>query len=113
MRGFDLARNPGLSNNTEYGAGEFPLSTRPPAAFPAQSTSRPLSMIRSQQTEEAYPDLSNLKKELERVQRERDESNLDRDGAKLERDQANLERDQAILERDQARRDLNMIGAEY
>ena len=25
VRGFDLARNPGLSNNTEYGAGEFPL----------------------------------------------------------------------------------------
>ena len=31
VRGFDLARNPGLSNNTEYGAGEFPLPTRPPA----------------------------------------------------------------------------------
>ena len=27
--GFDLARNPGLSNNTEYGAGEFPLPIRP------------------------------------------------------------------------------------
>ena len=31
VRGYDPARNPGLSNNTEYGAGEFPLSTRPPA----------------------------------------------------------------------------------
>ena len=53
MSGFELARNPGMSNNTEYGAGEFPLPTRPPAGFAAQSTSRPLSMIRSQQTEEA------------------------------------------------------------
>ena len=31
VRGFDLAMNPGLSNTTEYGTGEFPLSTRPPA----------------------------------------------------------------------------------
>ena len=113
VRGFDLARNPDLSNNTEYGAGEFQLPTRPPVGFAAQSTSRPLSMIRSQQTEEAYPDLSNLKKELERAHRERDKSNLDRDGAKFERNQANLERDQAILEGDQARGDLNIIRAEY
>ena len=49
-------------------------------------------------TEEAYPDLSNLKRELERAQRERDKANLDRDGGKLERDQAYLERDQAVLE---------------
>ena len=102
VRGFDLARNPGLSNNTEYGAGEFPLPARPPAGLVAQSTSRPSSMIRSQQTEEAYPDLSSLKRKLERAHRERDKANLDRDGAKLERDQANLERDQAVLERDQA-----------
>ena len=113
VRGFDLARNPGLSNNTEYGAGEFPLPTRPPAGFAAKSTSSPLSMIRSQQTVEAYPDLSNLKKELERAQMERDKSNLEKDGAKLQRDQAHLERDQAILERDQARRDLSTIRAEY
>ena len=53
----------------------------------------------SQQTEEAYPNLSNLKRELERAQRERDKANFDRDGAKLERDQANRERDQAILEK--------------
>ena len=70
-------------------------------------------MIRSQQTEEAYPNLSNLKRELERAQTERDKANLDRDSANLERDQANLERDQAILERDQARWDLNLIRAEY
>ena len=56
-------------------------------------------MIRSQQTEETYPDLSNLKRELERVQRERNKANLDRDSAKLERDQA--------------RRDLDMSKAEY
>ena len=107
VRGFDLARNPGLSNNTEYGAGEFPLPARPPAGLAAQSTSRPSSMIRSQQTEEAYPDLSSLKRELERAQRVTEKANLDRDGAKLERDQANLERDQAVLERDQAWNDLS------
>ena len=78
MRGFDLTRNPGLNNNTEYGAGEFPLPARPPAGLAAQHTSRPSSMIRSQQTEEAYPDLSRLKRELERAQRERDKANLDR-----------------------------------
>ena len=113
VRGFDLARNPELSNNTEYGAGDFPLPARPPAGFAAQSTSRPSSMIRSQQTEEAYPDLSSLKRELERAQRENDKANLDRDGAKLDRDQANLKTDQAIFERDQAWRYLNMIRAEY
>ena len=72
VRGFDLTRNSGLSNNMEYGAGEFPLPTRPPARSAGQSTSKPPSMIRSQQTEELYPDLSNLKRELERAQRERD-----------------------------------------
>ena len=108
-----MARNPDLSNNTEYGAGKFPLPARPLAGLAAQSTSRPSSMIPSQQTEEAYPHLSSLKRELERAQREKDKANLDRDGAKLERDQANLEKDQAILERDQAWSDLNMIRAEY
>ena len=99
VRGFDLERNPGSSINTEYGTGYFPLPTRPPATSAGQSTSKPPSMIRSQQREEVYPDFSNLKRELERAQRERDKANLDRDGAKLERDQA--------------RRDLNMIRAEY
>ena len=70
-------------------------------------------MTRAQQTEETYPDLSNLKRELERAQREKNKANLDRDSAKLERKQANLERDQAILERDQAHRDLEMLRAEY
>ena len=113
VRGFNLAKNSGLNNNTEYGAGEFPLPTRPPARSAGQSTSKPPSMIRSQQTEETYSDLSNLKRELERVQRERNKSNLDRDSAKLERHQANLEKDQAILDRDQARRDLDMLKAEH
>ena len=113
VRGFDLARNPGLSNNTEYGAGEFPLPTRPSARSASQSTSKPPSMTRAQQTEETYPDLSNLKRELERAQREKNKANLERDSAKLERNQANLERDQAILERDQARLDLDMLRAEY
>ena len=67
VRVFDLERNPGLSNTTEYGAGEIPLPTRPPVGSTTQSTSRPLNMIRSQQTEEAYPDLINLKRDLERA----------------------------------------------
>ena len=113
VRGFDLARNPGLSNHTEYGAGEFPLPVRPSARSASQSTSKPPSMTRSQQTEETYPDLSNLKRELERAQREKNKANLELDSAKLERNQANLETDQAILERDQARRDLEMMRAEY
>ena len=112
-RGFDLARNPGLSNNTKYGAGEFSLPTRPSARSAGQSTSKPPSMTRAKQTEETYPDLSNLKRELERAQREKNKANLDRDSAKLETNQANLERDQAIFERDQARRDLDMLKAEY
>ena len=29
LRGFELAINNGLSNTTEYGAGELPLPTRP------------------------------------------------------------------------------------
>ena len=65
VRGFALARNPGLSNTTEYGAGEFPLSTRPPAGAGTQSTSKPPSMFRSQQTEESYPHLGCMKRELE------------------------------------------------
>ena len=113
LRGFDLARNPGLSNNTEYDAKEFPLPTRSSARSAGQSTSKPPSMTRAQQTEETYPELSNLKRELERAQSEKNKAILDRDSAKLERNQVNLERDQAILERDQARRDLGMLRAEY
>ena len=77
IRGFDLARNPGLSNNTEYGAGEFPLPIRPSARSTGQSTSKMPSMSRAQQTGEAYPDLSIMKRELERTQRERNKANLD------------------------------------
>ena len=55
-------------------------------------------MSRAQQTGEAYPDVSAMKKELERTQRERNKANLDRD--------------QAVLERDQARRELDIMKAE-
>ena len=105
IRGFDLARNPGLSNNTEYGAGEFPLPVRPSVRSTGQSTSKTPSITRAQQTGEAYPDVSIMTRELERTQRERNKANFDRDQAKLERDQAKLERDQA-------RRELDMLRAE-
>ena len=48
LTAFDLARNPGLSNTTEYGALEFPLPTRPTTRIGTQSSSMALSMIRSQ-----------------------------------------------------------------
>ena len=105
-------RKPGLSNNTEYGAGEFPLPTRRPAGAGTQSTSKPPSMFRSQQTEESYPDLGSMKRELERAQRERDKANLDRDQAALERDQAKLDREQATIERDKAILDRDLLIAE-
>ena len=101
VRGFDLARNPGLSNNTEHGAGEFPLPTRPTARSTGQSSSKVPSMSRAQQTTEAYPDLGVLKKELEKALKERNKANLDRDQAKLDREKLQLERDQAVDERDQ------------
>ena len=113
VRGFDLARNPGLSNNTEYGAGEFPLPTRPTARSTGQSSSKVLSMTRAQQTTEAYPDLGVLKKELEKTQKERNKANLDRDQAKLDREKVQLERDQAVNERDQTLRLLEMLKAEH
>ena len=93
-----------MSNKTEYGAGEFPLPTRPPAGTAVQSTSKTLSIIRSQQNEEAYPDLKKLMRELERAQRERDKANLDRDGAILEREQANLHLNLIKAEHEQAQR---------
>ena len=92
LRVFDLARSPGLSNTMEHGAVEFPLPTRLTTRIGTQSSSKALYMIRSQQTQEAYPDLSNLKRELKRAQRERDQANLDRDQAVLEKE--------VILERD-------------
>ena len=112
VRGFDLARNPGLSNNTEYGPGEFPLPTRPSVMSVGQSTSKPPSMTQDQQTEEAYPDLSNMKRGLEKALRVKSKVILDRDQAKLERNKAILERDQAIIEWDQARRESEVLKAE-
>ena len=113
VRRFDLASNPGLSITTEYGARDFPLSTRQPAGAETQSTSKPPSMFRSQQTEESYPDLSRMIRELERAQRERDKANLDREQAVLDRDHAKLDRDQAILERDKAILDRDLLMAPH
>ena len=56
-------------------------------------------MTRAQQTEEAYPYLSIMKRELERTQQERNK--------------AKLERDQTVVEKDQARRELDMLRAEH
>ena len=97
IRGFDLARNPGLSKNTEYGAGEFPLPVRPSVRSMGQSAGTANGG--------SVSGVSIMKRELERTQRERNKANLDRD-------QAVLERDQAKLERDQARRELDMLRAE-
>ena len=113
VRGFDLARNPGLSNNTAYGAGEFPLQTGPSARSTGQSSSKVPSMTRAQQTTDAYPDLSVPKKELEKTQRERNKANLDRYQARLDREKTQLERNQAVIERDQTRRLLEMLRAEH
>ena len=63
-------------------------------------------MMLAEQTEETYPELSNLMRELGRAQREKNKANLDRNSAEFERDQA-------ILERDQARRDLDILKEEY
>ena len=112
LREHDLARNPGLSCDTEYGAGQFPLPTRPPAGAATQSTTKPPSKFRLQQTNESYPDLGSMKRELERAQREREKAILDRDQATLERDQAKLDREQAILERDKAILDRDLLMAE-
>ena len=40
LRGFDLARNIGLTNTTESGAGEFLLSTRPTTRMGNQLTTK-------------------------------------------------------------------------
>ena len=107
-----MARNPGLSNNTEYGAGEFPMPVRPSVRSTSQSASTVPSMTQAQQTTEAYPDLSTLKKELEKTQEERNKANLDRDQARLGWEKAQLERDQAVIERDQTQKLLEMLRAE-
>ena len=112
LRGHDLARNPGMGSDTEYSAGEFPLPTRPPAGTATQSTSKPPSKFRSQETEESFSDLGSMKRELERAQRERDKTILDRDQATLERDQAKLDHEQTIFEQDKAIHDWDLLMAE-
>ena len=97
------------SSSREYRSGEFPFPTRPSAGAGTQSASKPPSMFRSQQTEESYPDLGSMRRELERAQRERDKAILDRDQAALERDQARLDREQATLERDKAILDRDLL----
>ena len=109
LRGHDIARNPDLSNSTEYGVGEFSLSTRPPAGAGTQSTSKPPSMFRSQQS---CPDLNSMKNELKRAQREWEKANLERDQAVLGRDPAKLDRDQATHERNKAILDWDLLMAE-
>ena len=61
----------------------------PTTRIAGQMISQPTSIIRSQQTEEEYPDTFRLKRELERIQ---------------------CERDQAALESDQMRPELEQIG---
>ena len=76
-----------LNNNTEYGAGEFPLPTRPTVRSTSQSSSRGAHRCHERnKTTEAYPDLGVLKKELEKAQKERNKANLYRDQAKLDRE---------------------------
>ena len=53
---------------------------------------------------ESYPDLSSMKRELERARRERGKANLDRDKAKHERDKAIFDRDLLRAERRQEQR---------
>ena len=89
--------------------GNFPF--QPPAGALTQPTSKPPSILRSQQSEESYPDLSSMKRGLEKAQRERDKANLDRDQAK--RFSIGIKpSDQAILERDKAILDRNLLMAE-
>ena len=99
-----------MSTTTENGAGEFPLPTRPPAGPGTQSTSKPPSMFRSQQTGESYPDLISLKRELERAQKDRDRDNLDRDQAILERYKAILDRDLLMAEWEQEQRHQKSVA---
>ena len=114
LRGFDSARKSGFSNTTEYGTGEFLLPTRPSTGTGAQSSSKASSIIRSQQTEEAYPDIGKLSTELDKAQKERDQAALDRNQAAFERDKAALDRDQAALERDKTvlMRDSGLLKVE-
>ena len=69
-------------------------------------------MTWAQQTGEAYPDVSAMKRELEKMQRERNKANLDRDQARLGWEKAKLERDQAVIERDQTQKLLEILRAE-
>ena len=73
-----MARSSGLNNTTEYVAGKFPFPTRPTTRMGGPMSSGPVSMIRSDQTEE-YPDTIRLRREMERVQSDREQRILERD----------------------------------
>ena len=53
FREFDLTRSPGSGKTAEYGAGEFPPPTRPAMRAGVQTSGKPASIIRAQQTEES------------------------------------------------------------
>ena len=59
LRGYHLARNPGLSFTTQHGAGAFPLSNEIPPPLKNADWS---SLVRAQQTKGKYPDTTRLKK---------------------------------------------------
>ena len=74
--------------------------------------SNPLSIIRSQQTEEAYTDISILRRELEKTHKERDQAPLDGNQPSHEKDKTALDRDQAVLERDKVILERHLLIAE-
>ena len=116
VRGFDLARNPGLCNNTECGAGEFPLPARPPAGLAAQLTSRLSSVvydtvstdrggIRGPQVilerDQAWCDLNMIRAEYQQEQRVREiEANCEQLKSEMEK----LQRRQRELARQKEKR---------
>ena len=78
-------------------------------------SSKPTLMIRSQQTEEAHPDTSIIRRELERTQSERDQGTRDSNQAVLEWDllRAELEQTRKLQEatatRDQLKSELEQV----
>ena len=110
LRGFDLARKSWLEQNYGTGASQFPFPSRQGTRTGAQSTSKPASIIRAQQTEEAYPDVNKLRRELEKIQKEWDQAILERTkplwtGTKpFDRDNAICERNMLKAELEQTRK---------
>ena len=113
LRGHDLARNPGLSSNMEYGAGEFLIRSdrQREQGLSSQVNHRRCSGCNKQKSRIRILAAS-IKRELERAQRERDKAILDRDQAAHERHQAKLVREQSTLELDKAILDRDLLMAE-